>query len=79
MRPDFKNIPFRRVVPQENKTIEPSAPWMSPEGITIQKKYTKTDLAEVQHMNFAAGIPPYLRGPYSTMYLGRPWTIRPGR
>jgi len=36
----------------------------------------RSTTAQVQHMNFAAGIPPYLRGPYSTMYLGRPWTIR---
>lgn len=46
------------------------------EGITIKKVYTKEDRANLEHLNFAAGIAPYLRGPYSTMYVGRPWTIR---
>ena len=76
MQPDFKNIPFRRVVSEKKNTSESTTPWMSPEGIAIQNKYIKADLAEVQHINFAAGVPPFLRGPYSTMYLGRPWTIR---
>ncbi|MDN6279415.1 MAG: methylmalonyl-CoA mutase [Psychroflexus sp.] len=46
------------------------------EGISIKNNYTKEDLKEVNHVNFSAGIPPYLRGPYSTMYVRRPWTIR---
>ncbi|MGO2102995.1 MAG: methylmalonyl-CoA mutase [Psychroflexus halocasei] len=46
------------------------------EGISIKKKYAKKDLEGVNHLNFAAGISPYLRGPYSTMYVRRPWTIR---
>lgn len=46
------------------------------EGISIKKKYSEKDLKEVNHLNFAAGISPYLRGPYSTMYVRRPWTIR---
>ncbi|APU69390.1 Methylmalonyl-CoA mutase [Christiangramia flava JLT2011] len=48
----------------------------TPEEITIQSKYSKADLETVDHLQFAAGIPPYLRGPYSTMYVSRPWTIR---
>ncbi|MEE2771623.1 MAG: methylmalonyl-CoA mutase [Bacteroidota bacterium] len=48
----------------------------TPEEITIQSKYSKADLEMVDHLQFAAGIPPYLRGPYSTMYVSRPWTIR---
>ncbi len=46
------------------------------EGILLQRTYTSQDLASCQHLNFAAGIAPYLRGPYSTMYVRRPWTIR---
>lgn len=46
------------------------------ENIQIKKKYSKEDIANLKHLNFAAGIPPYLRGPYSTMYVRRPWTIR---
>ena len=41
-----------------------------------QKTYTKADVENLHHLKFAAGIPPYLRGPYSTMYVTRPWTIR---
>ena len=50
--------------------------WKSPEGIEIKNKYTKEDITESNHTNFVAGIAPYLRGPYSTMYVMRPWTIR---
>jgi len=46
------------------------------EKIDLQNNYTQEDVQNLNHLNFAAGIPPYLRGPYSTMYLGRPWTIR---
>ncbi|WP_242093102.1 methylmalonyl-CoA mutase [Aestuariivivens sediminicola] len=46
------------------------------EDISISSTYTKEDLNPLEHLNFAAGIPPYLRGPYSTMYVRRPWTIR---
>jgi len=48
----------------------------TPEEIEIKAYYTKEDLSEAEHLEFAAGIPPYLRGPYSTMYVSRPWTIR---
>ena len=46
------------------------------ETILLKKKYTKEDISDIEHLNFAAGIPPFLRGPYSTMYVLRPWTIR---
>ncbi|MGB2087832.1 MAG: methylmalonyl-CoA mutase [Psychroflexus salarius] len=46
------------------------------EGIQLKNCYFKSDLDQTEHLNFAAGIPPYLRGPYSTMYVSRPWTIR---
>ncbi len=46
------------------------------EGIVLKSRYTARDSELLHHLNFAAGIPPYLRGPYSTMYAGRPWTIR---
>jgi methylmalonyl-CoA mutase len=46
------------------------------EGIDVQSNYSKKDIEGLEHINFAAGIPPYLRGPYSTMYVKRPWTIR---
>ena len=50
--------------------------WKSAEGITIKSEYNIEDLKDVEHTNFVAGIAPNLRGPYSTMYVMRPWTIR---
>ena len=46
------------------------------EGIEIKTIYTAADLERVEHLDYAAGLPPFLRGPYSTMYLRQPWTIR---
>ena len=50
--------------------------WLSPEQIDIQKEYKKEDTSHLRHLNFVAGLAPNLRGPYSTMYVMRPWTIR---
>ncbi|MAW21558.1 MAG: methylmalonyl-CoA mutase [Flavobacteriales bacterium] len=50
--------------------------WRSPEGIEIKNNYSKEDINDTEHINFVAGIAPNLRGPYSTMYVMRPWTIR---
>ncbi|MEX0363026.1 MAG: methylmalonyl-CoA mutase family protein, partial [Allomuricauda sp.] len=53
---------------------------MSRKGVSqlelVEVKHPDADTAAQQHFNFAAGIPPFLRGPYSTMYVRRPWTIR---
>lgn len=46
------------------------------EDISIKKHYSKEDIEQLDHLHFAAGFPPYLRGPYSTMYVKKPWTIR---
>ena len=54
--------------------MKPSATgWLSPEKIQIGSQYSSKDY---EHLKFGAGIPPYLRGPYATMYTVRPWTIR---
>ncbi len=53
-----------------------SSSYNTAENINIKSTYQKEDLKEVEHLNFAAGIAPFLRGPYSTMYVKRPWTIR---
>lgn len=50
--------------------------WESPEGIEVPKNFSAQDFDQLKHTEFAAGIPPYLRGPYSTMFVSRPWTIR---
>lgn len=59
-----------------NPTLEPTAPAMTPEGIAVKPLYSPEDLEGLEHLRYAAGVPPYLRGPYSTMYALQPWTIR---
>ena len=51
-------------------------PWLTSERIPVKGTYTAEDLEGMEHLNYAAGIAPFLRGPYSTMYVMRPWTIR---
>ena len=59
------------------KTNTPDARiWQTPEAIDVPVSFSTTILESLSHLDFAAGIPPYLRGPYSTMYAVRPWTIR---
>jgi methylmalonyl-CoA mutase len=74
MRPDFKNIDINKTS-RESKGPTPSE-WLTPEKIPVQSSYSKEDLEGINHLNYAAGIPPFLRGPYSTMYVMRPWTVR---
>ncbi len=50
--------------------------WETAEQIKVKPLYTADDLKEMEHLDYAAGIPPFLRGPYSMMYVFRPWTIR---
>ncbi len=50
--------------------------WITSEGIAVKPLYTAADLAAVEHLDFAAGLAPFLRGPYASMYTIRPWTIR---
>ncbi len=50
--------------------------WKTPEGIDIKTRYNAKDIEGMKHLDFAAGLPPFLRGPYSTMYVNQPWTIR---
>ncbi|MFW2388930.1 MAG: methylmalonyl-CoA mutase [Polyangiales bacterium] len=50
--------------------------WTTPEGIDVNPVYTADDLGPVSHLETMPGMPPYLRGPYSTMYVRRPWTVR---
>ena len=50
--------------------------FLTAEDIKVKANYTKEDISNLEHLNFVAGIAPNLRGPYSTMYVRRPWTIR---
>ena len=74
MRPDFTKIDWK---PGAAKTAAHEADaWLSPEHIALKSFYTRADLEGLEHLEYAAGIPPYLRGPHTTMYATRPWTIR---
>jgi methylmalonyl-CoA mutase len=74
MKPDFSKIKFNQFVPEFASGVHP--PWLSPEKIEIKPKLTATDLENNHIKDFSAGIAPFLRGPYATMYTVRPWTIR---
>src|SRR6186713_2555266 len=74
MKPDFASIHFNQFKPPSTEAKKNSS-WTSPEKIDIKNFYTAEDNAEY-NSQFAAGLPPYLRGPYATMYTVRPWTIR---
>ncbi len=76
MKPNFKDININ-VIPQGNDAKLPQGElWETSEHIMVKPAYTEKDLEDMEHLNYAAGIAPYLRGPYSTMYVMRPWTIR---
>ena len=82
MRPDFSKVDIRAVEKgresfekwEKENHIEKN--WKTPEQIDVKPAYGKKDLEGMEHLNYAAGIAPFLRGPYSTMYVMRPWTIR---
>ena len=82
MRPDFSKVDFRSVDSsrqnfadwEKENHIEKN--WKTPEQIDVKPAYGAKDLAGMEHLNYAAGIAPFLRGPYSTMYVMRPWTVR---
>ncbi len=73
MKPDFKNIAWQ---PAQSDKLSNGDTWVSQEEIQLKEHYTKADRDRLHHLNYVAGLPPYLRGPYSTMYAIRPWTIR---
>ena len=75
MKPNFKNIDIQNFS-VTSKAPETESTWLTPELIPVKPFYTKDDLAGMEHLNYAAGLPPYLRGPYSVMYAMQPWTIR---
>ena len=78
MRPDFSKIAYR-IEPQSDAPAGPGehAPvWNTAEHIPVKAWYTADDLYAMEHLEYAAGVPPFLRGPYSTMYAMQPWTIR---
>ena len=76
MRKNFSNIDIFAGTASDCSTACASAVWETPEQISVKPVYCADDLKEMEHLDYAAGIPPFLRGPYSMMYTFRPWTIR---
>ena len=82
MKPDFKGIDIQNAPKpccmdkEGDKKNNAGNIWMTPELIPVKGVYTKEDLEGLEHLNYAAGIAPFLRGPYSTMFVTKPWTIR---
>ena len=83
--PDFSTIDFDATVEGSSSSLADwkvlagdaaEQAWHTPEGIAVKPTYTAEDLGPVTHLETMPGIPPFLRGPYSTMYVRRPWTVR---
>ena len=82
MKPNFKDINIKAsekapmTAEEWEKANHIAKNWTTPELIPVKPVYTADDLKGMEHLDYVAGIPPYLRGPYSAMYPLRPWTIR---
>ncbi|CAM4022831.1 methylmalonyl-CoA mutase [Flavobacterium antarcticum] len=74
-RKDLQNITLKKQTDNEISSNEQSS-FLTAENIEVKSNYTKADIENLEHIGFGAGIAPNLRGPYSTMYVRRPWTIR---
>jgi methylmalonyl-CoA mutase len=75
MIPDFSTMPLPAAA-ANGATFSPAEAWLTPEGIEVAPLYTAADLGDVDFLNTLPGIPPFLRGPYPTMYVNQPWTVR---
>lgn len=76
--PDFAKLDWQepKAAPPRAATELLSEPWLTPEGIPVKPVYGEADLAGIDFLNTWPGLPPFLRGPYPTMYVNQPWTIR---
>jgi methylmalonyl-CoA mutase len=83
--PDFSKVAFAEAPapapahasPYASFSVSPSASsWLTPEGIAVNSVYTARDIEALADVDTYPGIPPFLRGPYPTMYVTQPWTIR---
>ena len=74
MIPDFTQIPWQTAATEATAT-EPTQQ-DTPEGVPLASVYTAADLSDLGTLHTMPGLPPFLRGPYATMYSGRPWTVR---
>ncbi len=76
MRPDFSDLTINTSAEEKIRPAENRESWITPEGIPVKNEFSREDIKHAEHLDFAAGLPPFTRGPYSTMYVTRPWTVR---
>ena len=80
MKPDFSKIKAENLKVKDMAScaceVSSVEPWETAEHIEVKPCFTKDDIKDDEQLHFVAGIAPYLRGPYSTMYVMRPWTVR---
>lgn len=88
MRPDFSKVPYRnkrdisdlfpnsQPMNEEAKRVLDEQIWQTMEQIPVKPLYTKEDIEGMEHLGYMPGMPPYFRGPYPTMYVAQPWTVR---
>ncbi|RKJ07545.1 methylmalonyl-CoA mutase, partial [Butyricicoccus sp. 1XD8-22] len=74
MIPNFKSVDLEKVLIDEK--LQPVNSFMTNEGIEVKEFYSKENIENAEHLNDVAGIAPNTRGPYPTMYVARPWTVR---
>ena len=74
--PSFADLPLGPVPPAAVFGPQDAQPWLTPEGIAVPPLYTAADTAGLDFLRTWPGLPPFLRGPYPTMYATQPWTIR---
>ncbi|MBK6900319.1 MAG: methylmalonyl-CoA mutase [bacterium] len=74
--PDFSRIPLQGGAPAATAPPPAGEPWATPEGIAVRRCYGPADVAGLDHLDSLPGLPPFVRGPYPTMYVLQPWTVR---
>jgi len=75
-RKNFKNISLKKLDFSKSFIKRKNEKFLTSESINLKSYYSKGDLKNLEQIDFGAGIEPFLRGPYSTMYITKPWTIR---
>ena len=76
MRKNIQHLTLEKSKNLKPETLNLEQKFTTAEGIEVKPTYTKEDISDLEHLGFGAGFAPNLRGPYATMYVRRPWTIR---
>lgn len=76
MRKNIQHIKLNGSANTEPETLNTKESFLFAEGIEVKENYSEKDIENLEHLNFGAGFAPNLRGPYATMYVRRPWTVR---